>query len=86
MWSNGYARQALRWERSLALAMEGHRFFDLVRWGIASDILNDYFKTEGVRRYYLKEGRFDKNKDESIPIPQQQINFTNGIYKQNPGW
>ncbi len=85
-WNNDYARQAVRWERRLELAMEGHRFFDLVRWGIASDVLNSYFKTEGIKRYYLKEGHFDKNKDEYIPIPQQQINFTGGIYTQNPGW
>ena len=85
-WTRDYAREALRWERRLELAMEGHRFFDLVRWGIADNVLNNYFKTEGERRYYLKEGIFDKNKDEYIPIPQQQINFTEGIYQQNPGW
>ena len=85
-WTREYAREAVRWERRLELAMEGHRFFDLVRWGIATDVLNSYFNTEGERRYYLKEGIFDKNKDEYIPIPQQQINFTEGIYQQNPGW
>ena len=85
-WTREYAREAVRWERRLELAMEGHRFFDLVRWGIATDVLNSYFNTEGERRYYLKEGIFDKNKDEYIPIPQQQSNFTEGIYQQNPGW
>ncbi len=85
-WTREFAREAVRWERRLELAMEGHRFFDLVRWGIANDVLNSYFKTEGERRFYLKEGNFDKNKDEYIPIPQQQINFTEGIYQQNPGW
>ena len=85
-WNQEFARQALRWERRLELAMEGSRFFDLVRWGIADQVLNDYFLTEGQRRSYLAAGRFDKNQDEYIPIPQQQINFTEGIYKQNPGW
>ena len=85
-WTRDFAREAVRWERRLELAMEGHRFFDLVRWGIANDVLNNYFKTEGERRFYLKEGIFNKNKDEYIPIPQQQINFTEGIYQQNPGW
>lgn len=85
-WTQDYARKALRWERRLELAMEGQRFFDLVRWGIAADVLNQYFRTEGERRDYLKEGKFDKNQDEYIPIPQQQINFTEGIYTQNPGW
>lgn len=86
VWTQDFARQALRWERRLELAMEGSRFFDLVRWGIADQVMNNYFRTESARRYYLRAARFDKNKDEYIPIPQQQINFTNGIYKQNPGW
>lgn len=85
-WTQDYARKALRWERRLELAMEGHRFFDLVRWGVATDVMNRYFKSEGERRFYLKEGYFNKNQDEYIPIPQQQINFTEGIYQQNPGW
>ena len=85
-WTRDFAREAVRWERRLELAMEGHRFFDLVRWGIANDVLNNYFKTEGERRFYLKEGIFNKNTDEYSPIPQQQINFTEGSYQQNPGW
>ncbi|MBP7151892.1 MAG: RagB/SusD family nutrient uptake outer membrane protein, partial [Paludibacteraceae bacterium] len=32
-WTQDYARKALRWERRLEFAMEGSRFFDLVRWG-----------------------------------------------------
>ena len=86
VWNKDFARQALRWERRLELAMEGNRFFDLVRWGIASQVMNNYFKTESARRSFLAAGKFDKNQDEYIPIPQQQINFTNGIYQQNPGW
>ena len=34
------ARKALRWERRVELAMEGHRFFDLRRWGLLSTILH----------------------------------------------
>ncbi|RYY52004.1 MAG: RagB/SusD family nutrient uptake outer membrane protein, partial [Chitinophagaceae bacterium] len=35
-WTQSYARQALQWERRLEFATEGPRFFDLVRWGIAT--------------------------------------------------
>lgn len=86
IWSNDFARQALRWERRLEFAMEGSRFFDLVRWGITDQVINAYFKTESSRRPFLKSGNFTKSKNEYIPIPQQQINFVNGIYKQNYGW
>ena len=39
-WDNNYARQALRWELRLEFAMEGFRFFDLVRWGKAAEYLD----------------------------------------------
>jgi len=85
-WDNGYARQALRWERRLEFAMEGFRFFDLVRWGIAAEYMNDYFSTEKARREHLHEARFTKNRDEYFPIPKQQINFSKKLYRQNYGW
>ncbi len=45
------AREIVRFERKLELGMEGHRFFDLVRWGIAAEYLNnEYFSKEAVRR------------------------------------
>ena len=40
------ARRCLRWERRLEMAMENGRYFDLRRWGIASETLNAYFATE----------------------------------------
>ena len=85
-WTQEFARQALRWERRLELAMEGHRFFDLVRWGIAAEYLNNYFEGEMVKREYLREAEFQKNRDEYLPIPQQQMNWSNNLYTQNAGW
>ena len=82
-WTRDFARQAMRWERRLELAMEGNRFFDLVRWGIADEVLNTYYEEETSRRSYYSNAAFDKNQDEYIPIPQQQINFSKGLYEQN---
>ncbi len=85
-WTQDFARNALRWERRLEFAMEGSRFFDLVRWGIADTYMNSYFEVEKTKRDYLKNGLFTKNRDEYLPIPYNQINFSKGVYKQNYGY
>jgi hypothetical protein len=83
-WTQDYARIALQWERRLEFAMEGPRLFDLVRWGIAEQTLNAYLAKEKTRRAYLANAVFTKGRDEYFPIPQREIDFTKGLYKQNP--
>ena len=85
-WTQAYARQALQWERRLEFATEGSRFFDLVRWGIAEQTLNAYIAVEKTRRTFLATAKFTAGRDEYLPIPQSEITFTNGLYKQNPGY
>lgn len=85
-WTQEYARKALQWERRLEFATEGARFFDLVRWGIAEKTLNDYITVEKGRRTFLATAKFTAGRDEYLPIPQSEITFTNGLYKQNPGY
>jgi starch-binding outer membrane protein, SusD/RagB family len=85
-WTQAYARQALQWERRLEFATEGERFFDLVRWGIAEQTLNAYINVEKTRRSFLATAKFTAGRDEYLPIPQSEITFTNGLYKQNSGY
>ncbi len=85
-WTNDFAFKALIWERRLEFATEGHRFFDLVRWGLAEPTLNAYLDKEKVRRTYLSTAKFTAGRDEYLPIPQAEITFTNGLYIQNPGY
>lgn len=85
-WTQSYARTALQWERRLEFATEGPRFFDLVRWGIAEQTLNGYIAVEKTRRSFLSTAKFTAGRDEYLPIPQSEITFTNGLYKQNPGY
>jgi hypothetical protein len=80
------ARKAVHFERKLELAMEGHRFFDLVRWGEAETTLNKYLQYESTLRPYLQGARFNPNQDEYFPIPQRQIDLSNNVLKQNPGY
>lgn len=85
-WDVAAARRAVRTERRLELAMECGRFFDLVRWGVAAEVMNAYYGSEKNRRTYLSDAYFTKNKNEYCPVPQKQINYSNGVYVQNCGW
>lgn len=83
-WTKEYARKALRHERKIEFAMEGDRFFDLVRWGVAADVMNEYFAAERMHRPYMGEATFTHGKDEYLPIPAAQIELSHGLYQQNP--
>lgn len=87
------ARKCLRWERRLEMGMEHERFFDLRRWGIASETLNAYFKREVKDNYngqtyaqYYKDAKFTPGKNEFFPVPYNQMYYIPGLYKQNKGY
>ena len=70
------ARTAVRTERRLELGMEGHRFFDLKRWGSASSVINTYLAKESIKRTYLSGASF-QDKHLAFPIPQAAIDQSN---------
>lgn len=64
-------RTAIKNERRWEFAMEGYRFYDLVRWGDANSVLAPLGYTNRARYY---------------PIPQKAIDLSGGVLKQNPEW
>ncbi len=82
--------QCLRHERRVELAMEGHRWFDLVRWeGVDGTGLKEhmdaYAKTESVNAQSHITS-FIKGKHELFPIPQEEIQLNPTTMDQNPGY
>jgi starch-binding outer membrane protein, SusD/RagB family len=88
--SQADGRDKVRAERRLELAMEGQRFFDLERWGIAAATLNAYVQVEKNRRLYLTGAEAFTSRHRYFPIPAIQIELSkaNGqnTLTQNPGW
>ena len=82
------ARVAVRLESRLELALEGERFFNLVRWGIASEVINtQYLPEEKKKRNFLTNAYFQEGKNEYFPIPQRYIDGAGQIkIVQNPNY
>jgi hypothetical protein len=64
-------RAAIKHERRMELAMEWDRFYDLVRWGDAPTVL-------GSAGYQAKH--------QYLPLPQAEIDKSNGVLIQNPNY
>ena len=74
------ARIAVRFETRLETALEGHRFFDLQRWGVQEEVLNAYLRSEEEHRVYLRGVTFEAPQNQYYPIPTEAIDrsFLNG--------
>lgn len=88
-----HARECLRWERRLEMAMESSRYFDLRRWGIASTVLNSYFEKAKNSTYegqaygkYYENAHYTAGKNEFYPVPYNQLYYVPGLYVQNEGY
>ena len=79
------ALKIVKMERRLELGMESERFFDLVRWGEAAQVLNKYYAEEIDNCNIYSEAHFTADKDEYLPIPFEQLSASNGHYVQNIG-
>ena len=81
-WTKDRARMAVRFERRLELALEGNRWFDLVRWG--TDYLlrtmNTYMSEEAALRPYYN-GRSISENEIFLPIHIDEVDNSNGLYK-----
>ena len=64
-------------ERRVELAFENHRLFDLIRFGMAQNVLSEFASNNGFS--------FSAN-DLLLPIPQNEIGLSNGVLTQNPGY
>jgi hypothetical protein len=86
LWPEGTdVRKALIAERHMELAMEGHRWFDLARWGIAQSTVQDFINYEA--NYLVKySGKTYSAKWVMFPIPNDEIVTMQGKLVQNAAW
>ncbi|GAB3276785.1 RagB/SusD family nutrient uptake outer membrane protein [Larkinella harenae] len=71
-------RDFIRHERRVELALEGHRYFDIKRWGIAHQKLPTLVNPGGVRLVF-------EQKHYRFPFPQGELD-NNPLLKQNAGY
>lgn len=79
-WTQEYARKAVRMERRLELAMEGNRWFDLLRWNTAVSTVNAYMQSEKIYHTYYAGNSISED-ELYFSVPYEEVNNSNGLYK-----
>ena len=75
-------------ERILELTQEGHRFFDLLRWGKVVQRFRELEASDPNFKQYNTSPylRFQENKNEWLPLPVDEVEGNPYIQRNNPGW
>ena len=74
--------KAIKNERRWELGLEGYRFIDLLRWGDFVTVMNTY----NVKQPYANKGKLVTDKSWPFPIPQTEIDTSNGVLIQNDNY
>lgn len=78
----GFMRDQIWRERRAEMAFEWDRYFDLVRTGQAASVMHAF----GNRRTNRRGAYFRERVHELLPIPQTEVDVSNGVVVQNPGY
>ncbi|MDE5674349.1 MAG: RagB/SusD family nutrient uptake outer membrane protein, partial [Muribaculaceae bacterium] len=78
-WNQDYARKAVRHERRVELAMEGLRWFDLLRWGTAIETVSKYYQFETAFQPYYSSASLSED-ELYFPIPLNQKDNAGDLY------
>ena len=88
--SKASALNAILYERALELGTEGHRYFDVTRFGMGEEIFNLFVSVDKSRFDYLNDAAYTDNPDKYQPIPRDAIDRSRvgdkNTLTQNPGY
>lgn len=85
--SQAQMRDRIRHERRIEFVLEGLYYSDIIRWGIANEVLNRDIILNGAAKKGVVDARtFDPSKHNVWPIPQREIDFSQKAIEQNPNY
>ncbi|MBD1434754.1 RagB/SusD family nutrient uptake outer membrane protein [Sphingobacterium sp. DN00404] len=84
-------REIIRNERRSELALEGLRYYDIIRWKAGTQYLNGFvhgakFANGGTAYIQLDNRRFDENRDYLWSVPRAEMDINNNLRPNNPGY